>query len=524
MKTYLDYLNELSIDDLRIGLLKHGMFADKLPDFLTMEDFYSFCEKHNFKKTYTSIDGWDYVRFNNMRNSNVPRELGIPTPFAYFNLCECIITNWKSILNHFQEKTSAEIYKRSQIHIQKRNSGPHLFEMSTHYKDVDDDLQEIITEQPISKQYCIQTDISTCFPSIYSHALPWALVGKRVAKSTRTNDSLWYNKLDKSSRHLKYNETSGLLIGPHTSNLLSEIILTTVDSELNNYQYVRYIDDITYYASDENEANKFLKDLSKVLKRYDLSLNAKKTNITKIGLHYDTSWKNQLNAFYIGNDKNSEGKIVFHHARLRAYVDLATSLVESNDNNAAIFTYVIKKISGYHLGKKARLYYVNTLHHLLLLYPYLIRWCDEYLFVAFSVDIAKIHDIAKQLYILGVNTNNFEACSYAIYWSIKYKFSLSDLDIVENAIDSEDCILLMLTYIKCNHVGDGDGQNKLIEFAKKIVSADEIDRYWIFVYEVLPADELKKEYKNLKKQKISFLKSEFKLVKKNKHSRSADIN
>ena len=40
---------------------------------------------------------------------------------------------------------------------------------------------------------------------------------------------------------------------------------------------------------------------------------------------------------------------------------------------------------------------------------------------------------------------------------------------------------------------------------------DEMDRYWIFVYEVLSKEELPKggEYRRLKNKKISFIKSEF---------------
>ena len=38
--------------------------------------------------------------------------------------------------------------------------------------------------------------------------------------------------IDKACQAVKNGETHGLLIGPHTSNLLSEIILTVVDKQL----------------------------------------------------------------------------------------------------------------------------------------------------------------------------------------------------------------------------------------------------------------------------------------------------
>lgn len=34
----------------------------------------------------------------------------------------------------------------------------------------------------IGKRYVVKADISTCFPSIYTHSIPWALAGKATAK------------------------------------------------------------------------------------------------------------------------------------------------------------------------------------------------------------------------------------------------------------------------------------------------------------------------------------------------------
>ena len=96
----------------------------------------------------------------------------------------------------------------------------------------------------LGKCYLVKTDISSCFPSMYSHALSWALVGKNYAKVNKGNSKEWYNKIDIYSRKISNNETHGVLIGTHTSNILSEIILTSVDAQLaDKYSYIRFIDD-----------------------------------------------------------------------------------------------------------------------------------------------------------------------------------------------------------------------------------------------------------------------------------------
>lgn len=507
MKTYYDYIDELSAEELRKGLLGHGMFADKLPDFLTAEKFYEYCDNSHYALKFTSKMGWDYIRYDSMRNTSVPRALGIPTPFAYYNLCICIANNWSHIKQHFQDKTLHEKFKRSQVHIQKRTNGFHLFEMSTNYKDVDNDTIEFIQKQPIAKFYKVETDISSCFPSIYSHALSWALVGKQIAK-TNKDTTLWYNQLDECSRKIKYNETCGLLIGPHTSNLLSEIILTTVDDELSTYDYVRYIDDITFYAESEEQAEKFILDLVGALKKYELALNTKKTRITRLPLSFDNDWKNALTSFYMGEDKTDDGKKLLRYARLKAYLDLAVNLVNST-GNASIFTYVLKVVSSYVLGKKALNYYIDMMHHLLLLYPYLVHWYDKYIFAVFNVNVDKIKEIAINLYELNIKKRNYEACSFALSWAIKYNFNLDGINILDYVIHSEDCILLLLTFLKLNHMRDKVAQKTLKDIAEKYLKNGDMDRYWLFIYEVLPQSSLQGEYKVLKKQNITFLKAEY---------------
>lgn len=510
MKAYYDYMAELSVNDVRKGLLGYGLFADKLPNFLSAEAFFIYCNREGFP-TFTQKGGWDYVRYDSIRNTNITRGLAIPTPFAYSNLCNGITSQWSEILSHFQIQSNSMRYKHSQIHIQKLDGKPYLFEMTHNYPDKDEYVNAIIQRLPIKKRYIVKADISSCFPSIYSHAISWALVGKDTAKAHR-NDDVWYNKLDEQSRHLKYNETCGLLIGPHSSNILSEIILTTIDAVLSEkYDFVRYIDDYTCYVFTEDEAERFLLDLSCELKKFELSLNVKKTIIARLPLSLDISWVNAINGFYIGGEKKEDDKkIIFRYARLKAFIDMCMHMVDII-GDSAVYNYMIKVVSSCYLGKKARLFYIDIVHHLLLLYPYLAHCVEEYVFVPFSVSKERIEEIANQLYEFGLQKHLYEACSYALYWAVKYDFNITSA-YVDEAIQSGDCIFLLLSYIKSNHIKDSEGQHKLIEEA--INRRNEIDKYWLFVYEVLPKTKLVGDYKRIKNKGITFLQSEFQLRKK----------
>jgi hypothetical protein len=44
-KTYSEFMNEITSDELYHRLLAFGMFAEKLPPIFTAENFYDYCEK-----------------------------------------------------------------------------------------------------------------------------------------------------------------------------------------------------------------------------------------------------------------------------------------------------------------------------------------------------------------------------------------------------------------------------------------------------------------------------------------------
>ena len=111
MKKYIDYMLEISKEDIRKGLLAYGLFADKLPAIFSAKPFYDYCEKKGFpsfeKKEH------DYVRYESTRNTNIPRLFSIPSPFSYSNLCNCIANNWDEIIRILEKKTVNQKYKYS---------------------------------------------------------------------------------------------------------------------------------------------------------------------------------------------------------------------------------------------------------------------------------------------------------------------------------------------------------------------------------------------------------------------------
>ena len=289
MKSYAAYMKEISANEIYEGLLGYGMFSEKLPQIFTSEELLRF-------NSIGIPERWhSYIRYNSMRNTNVTREIGIPNPIAYMSICSVIKENWDKIQDHFMEKTRGQNHNVSRIHIRKMHGTKSLFKMNYENWKLDGSPEDDLI---IGSRYIVRADISKCFPSIYSHSVPWALVGKTEAKckSSKKYDSCWFNKIDKCSTYCKSGETHGLLIGPHTSSLLAEIILTTIDKELYNkkWRYIRCIDDYTCYVDSMEGAQLFLIALKAELGKFDLSLNDKKTEILALPVANTKQWIRKL--------------------------------------------------------------------------------------------------------------------------------------------------------------------------------------------------------------------------------------
>jgi hypothetical protein len=80
-------------------------------------------------------------------------------------------------------------------------------------------------------------------------------------------------------------QTNGILTGPATSNLVAEILLQDIDSELSKLSKIshfRWIDDYTVFAEDSAQLEDFKRTLEVQLSRFDLKLNSKKTKINSL--------------------------------------------------------------------------------------------------------------------------------------------------------------------------------------------------------------------------------------------------
>ncbi len=128
------------------------------------------------------------------------------------------------------------------------------------------------------------------------------------------------------------------------------------------------------------------------------------------------------------------------------------------------------------------------------------------MFDTMNVENKSIEKYVNILFEFYINKGVCEPASYALYYASKYNVKIDSFD-VEVIIKKNDCILALcaLIYCRCNILENDIKQLK--KYAREI--KDDMDEYWPFIYECLPASYLNGEWKNMKNNKISFIKKKF---------------
>lgn len=500
------------------ALLGYGMFSEKLPPCFSSEDIYNYLKSKDLDKTkpYAAVDYWA------TKNTNSSRLISIPHPKAHWNLCKKIQANWDEI----NRAVGRIERKHNYCHVRKIQGEKYIFNMN--YSGFDKfNKEENIIDYLLASEYVVSADISTCFPSIYSHSIPWAVKGtswskvhqctshkKNKEKGLHCNKykdecpnekvDLWCNDLDEAVRNSKSGETNGLLIGPHTSNIISEIILTNVDGSLEKSgfkNFVRHIDDYDYFASSEEDAKLFLRQLDIELKMFELTINAKKTKIVKIQNLSHVGWINTLTQYYFPNKE----QIGFNS--VKSYLDFAFSLSKQYDD-AAVLNYAIKVLSKKKLSKRARRLYVKSIMFYSVNNFYLLPLLEKYVFPLTDEVRDLLIEFLNVLMARAINTGRGDGIAFSFYFALKHSVEIDvDINIQHKLLETNDCISMTIAYkyLKESGVDISLFRDKANEIA--LGTEREQEKNWIFLYEVLPKSSLKDTFlKELKNNNIEIWK------------------
>lgn len=278
-----------------VTLLAKGYFPEELPPPFKTDVFAGIVLNniHSLPNEFTKRNLTAKVAPHSVARVDILRRpIGIPNPILFFNLSNDIISNWATLASH---------YAHSSIAVSSPVSDPRSERAIWWAKDFKEHIP-VRARVRATNKWILTTDISKFYPSIYTHSIPWALHGKMFSK-TNTGLNHLGNSLDKWVRNGQDRQTIGIPIGPDTSLVISEIILSAVDIELQKripyLSGVRKVDDYEFGCKSYSQAEEILAILQECLKEYELEINFEKTRIIKLPIQFEPSWISELRHYEI---------------------------------------------------------------------------------------------------------------------------------------------------------------------------------------------------------------------------------
>lgn len=290
---------KLSHTNARKFLLKAGSYCNlDLPWYF---EFEKLLDEINIKLTDKKLsdfirtdhnprncDNVNYVIINNKNGKYAWRPLQLIHPALYVSLVHKITdkTHWKTIRSRFNFFAKNKKVECVSLPVKALTQQKDKAEQISHWWQ---EVEQRSIELALDYEYLIQTDITDCYGSIYTHSIAWALHGKEFAKNNRRDKTLIGNQIDTHIQDMCHGQTNGIPQGSVLMDFLAEMVLGYADSELTekiransitDYLILRYRDDYRIFVNNPQDGEKILKLLTETLIDLGLKLNPSKTAVS----------------------------------------------------------------------------------------------------------------------------------------------------------------------------------------------------------------------------------------------------
>lgn len=414
--------------------------------------------------------GYDQIEYRTTRFNNAKRLMHIPHPGPFARLCGCLRDNWDKI-DWICSNDASQI--KPQAHEDGRVIA--IDDYETHVtgrvvvmeKDRFPADVERHLDMSFGAKYLVDADVSSCFPSIYTHAIPWALVGHDESKAKRSKTE-WFNRIDCCQRHLKRNETHGLPVGPATSNIINEIVLGRVDEALKaaGYQFVRHIDDYKCYCPSRDKADEFLRDLERELGKYLLLLNVKKVTVEELPLATKSEWVTEMSARIPSGRYATSRQVI-------ACMDAAMG-IQRRFPDGSVIKYSARslstKLSGDAVGIFVK-YMLQVAADAPIVLPILADVVRRY---RTTVPVAQLDAILERQMLF----RRSDSACWTLYMYGLCEAAVSDA-LADQVVAARDCMPMAAL------LAIGQHERKVTDFVKSLSGSIpyDIDQYWLLIHE-----------------------------------------
>ncbi|WP_215147700.1 RNA-directed DNA polymerase [Exiguobacterium sp. s91] len=491
-------------------LLKYGYFDFKYSSRKSNEEYIlsnlvykEIFNTEDISKIYLDLKSLHNIKFNStkvtypielsiFKNDDERRKIKFPNIYSYICLCEH--------LNQEQDIYMDILYKSKQSLSNRFYSETFL----------NGKIKR--TKNRFGKRKIFKTDIQHFYPSIYTHSIPWILVGKNEAKKNKNKKNLYYNKLDSLIQRCQIGETHGIPTGSFATKLIAEIYMCKLDEKLSDHKYVRYVDDFEIPYNDVVKKDSFYKSLSKELSNLNLKIKVEKNEIDRFPFQDGNN-----SAFFFDYFTNIATKVSDQRKRIYNFIEESINKEREGHKGSIklMFRALIDSVKNGVLKEETFDKYLHSnLFNLVLMQPILAVLYIEFL-EHFKNNDEAILSIKSNKEEIQSSINNYIELSYSqelfSLLSIFHYLELYELlpkEILKKIIEQMDDLSAILAF-EALLVNEDNIDYDLFENSetKLLNSLSWEDEFWFFKYHVIFKINLNKKKKIYKEfREFLFLK------------------
>jgi hypothetical protein len=457
-------------------LLEKGYFPSQLPPAFTTEQFARW--RRSLVSTISpnwSVGVKEGERFSQARTGHRRRPLAITHPVSQLMISQQIATNWQTIKKH-QRSSKLSVSKTNFVENDPRATS--LTRLA--------ELRSLRLRKSAGFRFILKSDVLQYFPTIYTHAIPWALHGKPNAKKNKKygQNELLGNNLDYWIRSGQSGQTIGIPIGPDTSHIVAETLGASIDASLKAAlkkwpEGYRHVDDFFLCFESSEEAAKALAAIVRALDQFELQINPDKTAIVAVADYKDEDWVHRLDGMQISteSEKSQRNSIV-------DYFEKVFELTREFDNESVV-NYALKKSANFVVFEPNWSLFESYLARIAVVYPNNLETvCSvlvTYFSMSYQLDRAIVERIVNSTISRHAPLNHHSEVAWALWLAKECQIKLKrEAVLCLTAMRSSVCALIALDLEMQGLLKSP--MNK--EYWRDQCTADGLNGvHWLFAYE-----------------------------------------
>lgn len=267
-------------------------YKEALPSYINFSKILS--STNNFLSAHPNIlnqthpenyENVNYIIASNKDGKYDWRPFELINPILYVQLARTITekTHWQDICKRFKDfAVNPDIECMSIPVVENTLQTNQKAQILAWWENI----EQRSIELSLDYEYLVETDITNCYGSVYTHSIAWALHTKDIAKQQR-KDKLIGNIIDKYIRSMRYGQTNGIPQGSVLMDFIAEMVLGYIDillsdrikaNNITDYHILRYRDDYKIFVNNPHTGEHILKIITEVLAEFGMKPNILKTN------------------------------------------------------------------------------------------------------------------------------------------------------------------------------------------------------------------------------------------------------